>query len=422
MTTGIVSKNILIVGGAFGGLSALKSIINNITKNQTAYSSALSNKNILKLNLDITVLEPRNGFINILGIPLALLDLKHANESYFEYNQKTLNLPINNTLNISDSIIIKINHIKDRCHRLYSDHAITSSNQVLNFDYCSVSTGRTRNWPLDPKGLTRLQFVDEMGQSLKKIKSANSVVVIGGGALGVEVAGEIKQHYPDKSVKLIHPHANILKEPKLPKEFAEKSTEILQNVIGKENTLLNTRVLDEIKKGNNKNDGLITLITNNPEHKEIKADLVYWCNSHKNNIDYLKFENSPFLGSLNQFDQVRINNDCSIKGFEDKIFAAGDITDLDFVKSAGGAMHCGGISGDNISNVIFSEFNAQNLPKSFITLPGAHMSVTFGNKSVITCTGEGEILFNAPRALMKYTDYCNKLVSKKLDLGLDSRL
>ena len=42
------------------------------------------------------------------------------------------------------------------------------------------------------------------------MEKAKTVVVVGGGAVGVEIAGDVKEDFKDKKVVLVHPHDNFL--------------------------------------------------------------------------------------------------------------------------------------------------------------------------------------------------------------------
>jgi NADH dehydrogenase FAD-containing subunit len=46
--------------------------------------------------------------------------------------------------------------------------------------------------------------------SRDRIKTANSVVIVGGGATGIEAAGEIKTYFPEKKVTLVHSGDTLL--------------------------------------------------------------------------------------------------------------------------------------------------------------------------------------------------------------------
>lgn len=44
----------------------------------------------------------------------------------------------------------------------------------------------------------------------EKIKASQNIAIIGGGAVGVELASDIKDFYPDKDVTLIHSRGQLL--------------------------------------------------------------------------------------------------------------------------------------------------------------------------------------------------------------------
>ena len=50
-------------------------------------------------------------------------------------------------------------------------------------------------------------------RSQTKRSKSSIISIIGGGAVGIELAAEIKLHYPNKVVNLIHPHGTLPPEP-----------------------------------------------------------------------------------------------------------------------------------------------------------------------------------------------------------------
>ena len=49
-----------------------------------------------------------------------------------------------------------------------------------------------------------------MAKVKQDIERADIVSVIGAGAVGIEIAGDIKTEFPNKTVNLIHPHETFL--------------------------------------------------------------------------------------------------------------------------------------------------------------------------------------------------------------------
>lgn len=73
--------NILIIGGSYGGLTALKTIRDLLKTKQTENKLKVGNE-----KLKITMIEPREGFLNLIAIPRTLVDMNFARTQYFNYS------------------------------------------------------------------------------------------------------------------------------------------------------------------------------------------------------------------------------------------------------------------------------------------------------------------------------------------------
>ena len=63
-----------------------------------------------------------------------------------------------------------------------------------------------------------------------QIKAAQKVTVVGGGAAGVEFAGEIKSDYPEKTVSLVHSHDQLIEYPGVTQAFRDNVRSILDRI------------------------------------------------------------------------------------------------------------------------------------------------------------------------------------------------
>lgn len=86
----------------------------------------------------------------------------------------------------------------------------------------------------------KLRGVDFMLDQAETYKQAKSVLVVGGGALGIQTASDIKDTYPDKDVTLIHSREKLM--PIYPQEMHDGIVERLQ-VLGVK-LVLGERVMD----------------------------------------------------------------------------------------------------------------------------------------------------------------------------------
>ena len=106
----------------------------------------------------------------------------------------------------------------------------------MAFDFAILATGIS--YPIfhaDPEavGATKAQRVAEYDATRAKVEAASSVAVVGGGAVGVELAAMIKDVHPDKAVTLLAGNGGILErmDPKArefaAKWFADKGVEVV---------------------------------------------------------------------------------------------------------------------------------------------------------------------------------------------------
>lgn len=72
---------------------------------------------------------------------------------------------------------------------------ITAAGDHVPFDFLVIATGTTYDGPS-----TKAERVQGYEAKSKKVRAANSVLIVGGGPVGVELAGEIATDFPEKKV------------------------------------------------------------------------------------------------------------------------------------------------------------------------------------------------------------------------------
>lgn len=60
------------------------------------------------------------------------------------------------------------------------------------------------------------------------VKNAKAIVIVGGGAVGVQMATDLKEIYPEKSVTLVHSRDRIMQlyHPKMDQIIRDRFTEL----------------------------------------------------------------------------------------------------------------------------------------------------------------------------------------------------
>jgi len=198
--------------------------------------------------------------------------------------------------------------------------------QSIPYDYVVLATGSQNSFPgkLD-KLDSVLEGIKQYDDVEKAVQRAENIVIVGGGAVGVELAGELKVAYPSKTVTLIHRSNTLLNNqggapPMLP-AFGQGILEILQDL--KVNVLLG----DSIEKGNRFAKGFEeeTRTIRTANGKEIETNLTFWCTGNTPNTGMFR----SFLGAerFDQFGLVKVNKHFQVEGHPN-VFAIGDITSI----------------------------------------------------------------------------------------------
>nr|CAB3220680.1 apoptosis-inducing factor 2 [Phallusia mammillata] len=205
--------------------------------------------------------------------------------------------------------------------------SLEEGKEPINYTQLVLATGSSGPFP----GKCRL---DMSTQSLMKmyndftdeIKQAKNIVIVGGGAVGVEMAGEIIGDYPEgKKMTIVHNGDTLvssLLEPEARTKIQEKLKERKIEVMYGE-TVSNLADIPVLKTSDN-------IVVKTSSGKEIVADLVIPCYGLKINTDAYK---SSLADSMNARGQLKVDKNLQVVGTED-IFAIGDCSDTDVCKLA----------------------------------------------------------------------------------------
>lgn len=168
---------------------------------------------------------------------MALSSPEYAKKAWRKYNDiAALQHP---NVRITQGSLTKIDH--DR--KIASIKLSTADNEPLEepYDFFIAATGLRRVWPVVPQSLTKESYLTETAVHIANISTAShGTVIIGGGAVGIEMAAETKLYHPTTKVTLVHSRPKLLSSEPLPDETKEVALEALRDA-GVE-VLLNQRV------------------------------------------------------------------------------------------------------------------------------------------------------------------------------------
>ncbi|XP_020102383.1 apoptosis-inducing factor 2-like [Ananas comosus] len=190
---------------------------------------------------------------------------------------------------------------------------LTDEGRSIPYDFLIVATGHA-----DPVPRSRNGRIEQLREEHEKIKSSSSVLIIGGGRRGVELAGEIASDYPEKKVTLVHKGSRLLEHlgPKA-------SVKALKWLKKKDVEVLFEQTVDP----GSVSEGQKEFKTS--AGKPVAADCHFVCTGWPLASSWLQ---ETVLGkSLDEHGRLMVDGNLRVKG-QKNVFAIGDITDIKELK------------------------------------------------------------------------------------------
>ncbi|PVH88900.1 putative AMID-like mitochondrial oxidoreductase [Cadophora sp. DSE1049] len=87
---------------------------------------------------------------------------------------------------------------------------VLESGEVVKFEYLAIATGVTQSPPAKLLSTEKADACKELKVLQERIKEAGDIAVVGAGAVGVQLATDIKTFWPEKRVTVVHSREEIL--------------------------------------------------------------------------------------------------------------------------------------------------------------------------------------------------------------------
>lgn len=203
---------------------------------------------------------------------------------------------------------LKGDFIQSGVKTLSQHQAELENGETIHFDKAIIASGS--RYPTLPmvkshRAMHLNARHDEMKQSHQQIKAANHILILGGGVVGVELAGEIAHAFPNKKITLAH-NKNSLLDTFKPR--AQKLALQQLKVLGVNIETHRRYQLDgEVYKDANTGDAL-------------QPDLVFLAIGTQPNTEFLKKYLSE---ALDEKGYINVNQQLKVLGF-DNLYALGD--------------------------------------------------------------------------------------------------
>ncbi|GAA3455263.1 FAD-dependent oxidoreductase [Dactylosporangium matsuzakiense] len=161
-------STVVVIGGGYGGALAAK---------------------LLDAEADVTLIDPREGFVNAAAQLRALTRPDWAPNAFFPYS----------------ALLDRGRVLRDRAVSVDPRGVTLASGGRVEADHLVLATGSGYPYPAKPRHTSTsiAQQLDDLRVTHRELAAAARVQIIGAGPVGLELAGEIKEVWPDKSVVVV---------------------------------------------------------------------------------------------------------------------------------------------------------------------------------------------------------------------------
>jgi apoptosis-inducing factor 2 len=292
---------VVVVGGGYGG---------------TAVAKALDGTS------DVVLVEPKDAFQHNIAALRALVDPSWLPRIFLPYEGLLANGRV-----VRDRAVVVDPHV-----------VVTASGEEIAADFVVLATGSRYPFPAKTDLVDTDKVYEQVNKAHRSLSEADRVLLVGAGPVGIELAGEIRHVWPDKSIVLLDVADEVLGGPykselkaELRRQLAEFRVEML---LGSP-----LRQLPPTEPGEL---GTFTVATESGA--EVTADIWFRCFGVVPNSDYLGAALAPARRS-DGF--IEVGPTLQVAG-QTTVFALGDISTAD-AKMAGFAGHQAAIVAENVN-------------------------------------------------------------------------
>ncbi|KNG84339.1 putative mercuric reductase [Aspergillus nomiae NRRL 13137] len=349
-------RNVVVVGASFAGYHAAKCLASSLP---TGYRVVIIEKNT---HFQLTWVLPRFSVVN-----------GHEHKAFIPYGPYLDRAPKGSYQWVRDSV----EHIVPG-ENGHTGKVELASGEEVEFDYLVLATGASGALPSRVPAGTKQEGIEQLLAEQERLQAATDVIIVGGGAAGIELVADVKSRYPEKNVTLVHSRKTLL--GRFGGRIGERALQALEElgVV----TIMGERVLsDSAEEGNIKLssgetlacDYLVKCVGQHPNSKLIQA---------------LSPESISETGHVKVRPTLQIS-DMSLT----HIYAAGDVVDMDNIKNGRAAVQQAQSVAHNIVRSIRSQNQLEYRPQWWEGMTKLHVGL--GKALIWMGDGSAEIIMSA---------------------------
>src|ERR1700694_4840327 len=183
---------VVVVGGGYGG---------------TAVARALD------ATSDVVLVEPKDAFMHNIAALRALVDPSWLPSIFLPYGGLLTNGRV----------------LRDRAVVVDPHRVVTASGEEIFADYVVLATGSRYPFPAKTDLVDAHHAQEQVRQAHRALAQADRVLLVGAGPVGIELAGEIRHVWSEKSIVLLDVADEVLGGPYKPELKAELRRQLVES-------------------------------------------------------------------------------------------------------------------------------------------------------------------------------------------------
>ena len=183
---------VVVVGGGYGGITVAKAL------DETS---------------DVVLVEPKDAFMHNIAALRALVDPSWLPRIFLPYAGLLTNGRV----------------VRDRAVVVDPHRVVTASGEEISADYVVLATGSRYPFPAKTDLVDTHHAQEQVRQTNRALTQADRVLLVGAGPVGIELAGEIREVWPEKSIVLLDVADEILGGPYMPELKAELRRQLVES-------------------------------------------------------------------------------------------------------------------------------------------------------------------------------------------------
>ncbi|WP_026461174.1 FAD-dependent oxidoreductase [Schaalia suimastitidis] len=361
---------IVVIGGGYGGVTVAKG---------------------LDPLAEVILVEQKDQFVHHAAALRAAVD---------EVWEHSIFMPYSNLLTNGRFIQGTVSRVEGQTVHIYGQDPIEA-------DYVVLASGSTYPFPAKYSSSKAVVAKARLEQLHHNLAAARSVLLVGGGTVGIELTGELAHTFPELDITIVEKDADILStpgySPRLREEISAQLAELGVRVItGSELAYLPPFNVGEL--------GHFTVETTAGD--TIEADLWFQCHGARANTGYLA--GTEYESALHPDGTITVAPNLQVNGY-DRIYAVGDITDVRESKRADAARQQARVVIANIAAQLEggTADTVYRPTKEWVILP---LGPTMGASQLLDADGNTRILGADQTAEIKGTDLMVSVIRAQLNL------